>query len=579
MSESTLENYVLVQKGFRILVGSMSGYIAREMSRFYKKKWWEEILNTLNDQRDLPYDGDYGELVDSLDIANCIRLLDRKWNDVFRDLLPQNCRNWAKELMGVRNIVSHIGQQDLEQPMAERALNTMDLLCREIDMEGATEIRKIYREVRGRAADFKKIAFTGYKGLDQPISESKRGELKEGSLLQKVGTKLVQKTKLTRKVTYGSKTEIYPVYRVRLDLLFYNDQNDRIATWITSYESENGTDSLTDLNKEIYNRIIENFICESNPEAIHKTQNNISLVGQRVPGVTLADGRVVDGNRRLTCLRRLSRLTTEPLYFETVIMDMDIREDKKQIKLLELAIQHGEEKKVDYDQIDFAIGTYRDVVLTKLLTAEEYAASTTEPVSEVKKRIETAGIISDFLQYANLPGQYHIAREFQVYSLFVEMLPLLKRLDDSEQKQLKNLTFSNVLLKAVPDQRKFIRDIKGLIRSDTYKVYFDEQASLEQTVAEKYKASDIHCKEDIDKFADENVRLADEMRRSMEKAMFRSRSVQMKAKPAENISKCISLMLDVDLSQFEKMDMTEKAALKTELSELEKIVGSIKEIL
>ena len=99
------------------------------------------------------------------------------------------------------------------------------------------------------------------------------------------------------------------------------------------------------LNKEIYNRIIENFVYESNPESIRKTQNNISLVGQRVPGVTLADGRVVDGNRRLTCLRRLSRTTPEPLYFETVIMDMDIRADKKQIKLLELAIQHGEEKR------------------------------------------------------------------------------------------------------------------------------------------------------------------------------------------------------------------------------------------
>jgi len=128
-------------------------------------------------------------------------------------------------------------------------------------------------------------------------------------------------------------------------LLFFNDQNDRIATWITSYESENGNDSLMDLNKEIYNRIIENFVYESNPESIRKTQNNISLVGQRVPGVTLADGRVVDGNRRLTCLRRLSRTTPEPLYFETVIMDMDIRADKKQIKLLELAIQHGEEKR------------------------------------------------------------------------------------------------------------------------------------------------------------------------------------------------------------------------------------------
>ena len=148
------------------------------------------------------------------------------YNDVFRNILPQDCRTWAKELMGVRNIVSHIGQQDLEQPMAERALDTMSLLCKEMDQDGASEIRKIYREVRSRAADFKKIAFSGYKGLDQPITESNRGELKEGSLLQRVGTKLVQKTKLTRKVTYGNKTEIYPVYKVRLDLLFFNDQND-----------------------------------------------------------------------------------------------------------------------------------------------------------------------------------------------------------------------------------------------------------------------------------------------------------------------------------------------------------------
>ena len=41
-----------------------------------------------------------------------------------------------------------------------------------------------------------------------------------------------------------------------------------------------------------------------------------------------------------------SREKARNRYFETVIMDMDIREDKKQIKLLELAIQHGEEKRL-----------------------------------------------------------------------------------------------------------------------------------------------------------------------------------------------------------------------------------------
>ena len=86
------ENYELVQRGFRILVTSMSGYIGRELNRTYKSRWWDEVLDTLYDQRDLPYSGNYGDLIDSLDIANCIRLIDRKWNDVFRNVLPQSCR-------------------------------------------------------------------------------------------------------------------------------------------------------------------------------------------------------------------------------------------------------------------------------------------------------------------------------------------------------------------------------------------------------------------------------------------------------------------------------------------------------
>lgn len=458
-----LENYEYVQKGFRVLVGSMSGYLGQVLRRTYQEAWWTEVLRTLSDQWDLPADGTYGELVDSLDIANCIRLLDRMWNPVFRGQLNPNCRTWAKELMGVRNAAAHIGQQDLDQPMAERALDTMALLCREIDSEGAEEIREIYKSVRARAGGSGNPAPIVYTGLAQPTSDSKRGALTEGSLLQMVGTDVVQKTTLTRKVTYGGKTVIYPVYRVRLDCLYYNDQNDRISTWITRYESENGKDAFAELNKDIYNRIIENFIFESNPEAIQKTQKNIAVVGQQEPGVSLADGRIVDGNRRFTCLRRLQRESAEPVYFETVIMDMDIREDKKQIKLLELTIQHGEEKKVDYDLIEYAVGTYRDVVQTKLLTVEEYASSTNESVSDVKKRIEIAGVVCEFLSYIKLPEQYHVAREYQVYSLFQEMMPALKQLHDGEKEKLKTIAFHNTMMKAIKDQRKFIRDIRGLI--------------------------------------------------------------------------------------------------------------------
>ncbi len=571
------ENYEYVQKGFRMLVSSLSDYIGQELNNAYGNEWWNEVLYTLSDQRDLPRSGEYGDLINSLDIANCIRILDRKWNEVFRDILSQDCRTWAKELMGVRNIVSHIGQQDLEQLMAERALDTMSLLCKEIDSDSAEKIRDVYREVRAKA-DGNKTAPV-FTGLAQPDSESNRGELKEGSLLKIQDESVVQKTTLTRKVTYGGKTVVYPVYRVRLDMLYYNDQNDRIATWISRYESENGKESLSDLNVEIYNRIIENFICESNFDAIQRTQKNIALVGQREPGVTLADGRIVDGNRRFTCLRRIQRDKPDPIYFETVIMDMDIREDKKQIKLLELGIQHGEEKKVDYDLIDYAIGTYRDVVQTKLLTVEEYASSTNEGQAEVKKRIEIAEIICEFLDYLKLPEQFHIAREYQVYSLFQEMMPPLRQLDDEGKKLLKNIAFNNAMMKAIPDQKKFIRDIKGLIKNDAYETFFEEQQKWSQLIQEKYADVDIHSKEDVDRFAEKNREIAEELTLSMERALLRSRSQVLKNKPIENVTKCITLMTEVDSRIFSKMENEEKDNLKAELEELSRIVESFKRIL
>lgn len=147
------ENYELVQKGFRILLPDMAGYICREMSRVFKEGWWQEVLTALSDQYDLPSSGEYGDLVDALDVANCLRLIDRRWNEVFKAKLSIDYRTWAKELMGVRNKVSHIGLQDISQNDAERALDTMARLCDGFDSDGAEDIRALYRTLRYGSAD------------------------------------------------------------------------------------------------------------------------------------------------------------------------------------------------------------------------------------------------------------------------------------------------------------------------------------------------------------------------------------------------------------------------------------------
>ena len=49
------ENVELVQKGFRILLRSLSGYVGQEMNRVYRNAWWEEVRIALSDQRDVKH--------------------------------------------------------------------------------------------------------------------------------------------------------------------------------------------------------------------------------------------------------------------------------------------------------------------------------------------------------------------------------------------------------------------------------------------------------------------------------------------------------------------------------------------
>ena len=278
----------------------------------------------------------------------------------------------------------------------------------------------------------------------------------------------------------------------------------------------------------------------------------------------------------VTCLRRIQRETGEKQFFETVIMNADMNKDRKQIKLLELAIQHGEEKKVDYDLIDYAIGTYRDIVITGLLTAEEYASGTNESVSDVRKRIEIAEMISRFLEYVKLPGQYHVAKECQLYSMFVELLPMLSKLNEEDKARMMQIAFNNVLLKVYADQRKFIRDIKKLMSSEVASDFLAEQDAIAKQVKSVFEMVIPESKADLDNFALANRILADDIMSSTEKSLLFMRTQSLMNRPGENVSKCKNLLMDIDPRLFSKLDDDEKTQLRSELDYLSRIVENLK---
>lgn len=399
--------------------------------------------------------------------------------------------------------------------------------------------------------------------------------LKEG-----LEQKLVVRTTMTRKLTVDGITTAYPVFKVRLDCLFYNDQNDRIATWMSQYKSQNDGKAPDLTNREEYNEIIEKFIVESNPEAIKKTQTNIELVDQREPGVILADGRIIDGNRRFTCLRRLANKNDRFMYFETVILDRNYESSAKQIKMLELAIQHGEESKVEYSTIDRLVGVYNDIVDSKLLSEEEYAKSTNESLAEVKKKVDLANLMIEFLEFINAPKQFYIARDLQVYSVLEELHKLLKKCKtEDEQEDLKISVFNNLLIQTTGDISRFIRNFKSIIGTSYQEEFLEEQKELAAKAIEILPEVGKVNTTVIRDVLRSNDELNQEMERSVEKALTKVKKNDTRNRPIQLAEKATTFLESIDVNILSKMNDSEIQRLRRQLDRLSETIDSIKEQL
>ena len=397
--------------------------------------------------------------------------------------------------------------------------------------------------------------------------------LKEG-----IETGVVIATDISRKITIGGITQTKPVYRIRLDLLFYNDLNDRIATWISQYKNEHDGQTPDPTNREVYNAIIEKFIIESNPRSINETKENIRQFDQREPAVVLIDGRIIDGNRRFTCLRSLAEENERFNYLEAIIIGDNAAEGPKQIKMLELAIQHGEEGKVDYNPVDKLVGLYHDICETQLLTVNEYARSTNEKPSVVRKRIDTAKLMVEYLEFINAPGLYHIIRDLELVFPLEELQKMLKRCQSNEDAEdLKVCVFTNIFMRTSNDLGRMVRSIKNIVDSPFYAEYIEEQKELAADVLEHLpeQVTSASLKETVVN----NPQITQALNRSIEKALLKSQKSESVNRPYEILDNVTTLLSAISVEMFDNCSEEDIEAIKEKISNIEDSLNGIRSII
>ena len=390
---------------------------------------------------------------------------------------------------------------------------------------------------------------------------------------------LVISTGLVTKLTIGGITNNYPVYKVRLDCLYFNNQNDRIATWISQYKEEHHADSFDkdDLNE--YNNVIQSFIEESNPDRMNETQINIEMIGQQKYGVILKDGRIIDGNRRFSCLRNLSKKDSKFNWFETVILNEDYENNAKQIKMLELQIQLGTDEKVDYNPIDKLVGLHRDIIENNLLTADEYARSTNTKISEVNKQLEISNLLVEFLDSINASGKYYLAREMNLNGPLVELYGLLNKVKDEDVKeQLKFIAFANIAAEPDGDITRFIRKFKDISGTKYQEEFIAKETPVTETILDAFAEKEKVTSESIaDIRKDEDIK--HELVNTMEVVHHKVKAADTINKPNENLSKAIGLIEEIDNYILKKQSEEQKENTKEYISKIEELLENLKEAL
>ena len=310
--------------------------------------------------------------------------------------------------------------------------------------------------------------------------------------------------------------ELNEIYKIPLKYLYYNDQNDRIATFVSEYESDNNI-KIKDLDVESRNRVIEDFISKSDNDKFEKTKSNIFAKGQQETAFVLKDGRVIDGNRRFTCLRQLSRDgDAEYNYLEAYILDLNIENNYKEIKRLELEIQHGKDEKVKYDPIDFLVGIYRDVEEKKVLNIDEYSEFSGFNKKDLKNKLDEAKLMMEFLDYIDRPRRYHIAKELKMDGPLVEALNILKKIKDPVQKEkMKQQIFILIYSKDGNEDvgKKFIRPLNTIVNNpEAIKEYLEKTDSHRETTLEKIQEINDEVESyEVSKSYDESKKKFDEV--------------------------------------------------------------------
>lgn len=412
------------------------------------------------------------------------------------------------------------------------------------------------------------------------------------NLLQKVDAKQLKKTGENKKLSiHGRGNENYDVYAIPLEYLYYNDHNGRINTMYKKYSSVNGLLTPEPGDSE-YNKIFEQFIYESNKQAMENTKQSIDDKSQQEPGVVLSDGRVIDGNRRFTALRMIEKESGIRREFNAIILGLDVnlKCDEKIIKELELDLQLGREERISYDPIDRIFDVYNTIKVEKIMTIEEYKkASGAKNTRGINRDIRLAELIIKFIKIVSPGGnpidKFYLARELKLDGPIEEIESTITNLKSEDKESIKEAVLVYLAVSKTVDNQgdstRIMRELKNNIlrNNERLKYFVDAVDDKVDVIMETFEDKPIKSANELKTVVEQNKEVqenANTLIKSTNNLIHKGKNENDRTKSLIELENIRESLSDIRVEDFLDLTVDEKLDAEEIITEIRDILYGMK---
>lgn len=222
----------------------------------------------------------------------------------------------------------------------------------------------------------------------------------------------------------------YKKYKVNVDHLFLNPYNDRFAMELSESENINKKKVGYDFDSQ---QSLQKLLWESNKEKNNKTLQDIVKNGLLRDIVIDLSGTVLDGNRRVTIVRKIleklrkdTNIVNRFQYIDVVLIEKKLSE--KEIREFETILQMSEDEKLEYNPINVYI-KISNLMNNSLKTSDKekiadvaYKMGAKYTISDVTKRLKIFNEMKNYLidinnsqHFKMLDGRQDMFAQLQIF--------------------------------------------------------------------------------------------------------------------------------------------------------------------